>query len=129
MGNLADIFAIYPHPEFMEALLKGGMSANVKPEGRPIILLAADDSYIDILQTLVKYGANVNLTSSLGETALIRALISNQLKAVKWLLNKNADPNLKQNNGQGFMEIIDRMIFNNPAGEQKNKLIEIKKLA
>lgn len=129
MGTLADIFATYPHPDFIEALLKGGMSANAKSGSRPIILLAANDKCIAILQTLVKYGANINITNSLGETALTRALITNQLIAVKWLLNRNADPNMKEYNGQTFMKKIDQMILENPVGEQKDKLIKIKQLA
>lgn len=49
---------------------------------------------IELARILIeKYGADVNLVSERGETALISATRKNHVEMVRFLLSKGADPN------------------------------------
>ncbi|WP_082804170.1 MULTISPECIES: ankyrin repeat domain-containing protein [unclassified Erwinia] len=98
VGSVAGVAARADSPVFMQALLKGGMSPNVKIMNTPVIMVAADDERIPTMDLLLKNGADVNQRDSLGATALMAALDGIQLDAVSWLLDKGADPRLTETN-------------------------------
>src|SRR5271166_4467869 len=75
--------------------------------GWTALMLAARNSNeysnVDVLQMLLKNGANPNLQSNNGFTALMRASINSNtdsnIETVKILLENGANPNLQDNDG------------------------------
>lgn len=105
-GCAAGVVARSPHPEYMQALLDGGMSPDVLNEDTPIIMDASNDESLPVLSLLVDRGANVNQRDSLGRTALVEALAGFQLEAVNWLLDHGADPRVQMHNGSSFASML-----------------------
>lgn len=56
--------------------------------------------YCDLVELLVKYRAPVNHQDQFGQTALMLAVMSNQVPVAQLLLNAGADPGLKSRFGQ-----------------------------
>lgn len=98
MGSVAGVAARTESPLYMQALLNGGMSPDVKIKNTPIIMMAADDERIPTMDLLIKKGADIDQRDSLGATALMAALDGLQLDAVSWLLDNGADPRLTETN-------------------------------
>ena len=80
-------------------LLKTGSSVNLKKNGKSLLMTAAQSkSTSDIVEILLKFGANVNDTDSRGKSALMHALSNKEevnMSVIKLLLNNGAD--LEQN--------------------------------
>ncbi|KKB05517.1 hypothetical protein TN98_09365 [Pantoea anthophila] len=132
MGSVAEVVATSPHPEFMKALIDGGMNVNVKVQGQPLLHDAASDDTIKTLALMVERGADVNATDSLGKSTVMAALDGMQLDTVEWLLNHGANPNsVETNTGWSFMRQLDDVIKRNNGekGATQDKLMEILKLA
>ncbi|WP_336748363.1 ankyrin repeat domain-containing protein [Pantoea vagans] len=106
VGSVAEVVAKSPHPEYMQALLDGGMSPEIMIEDTPIIMDASNDESLPVLSLLVERGANVNQRDSLGRTALVEALAGFQLEAVNWLLDHGADPRVQMHNGSSFASML-----------------------
>ena len=91
---------------------------------RPLIVIAASENSVEMIEILLKYNANVNVTSKTNETALYFACWNNNVSMVKILLSSknNANPNIidTENNVSciwracyhGNLEII-RLLLNN----------------
>ncbi|MDQ1211408.1 ankyrin repeat domain-containing protein [Pantoea anthophila] len=132
MGSVAEVVATSPHPEFMKALIDGGMNVNVKVQGQPLLHDAASDDTIKTLALMVERGADVNATDSLGKSTVMAALDGMQLDTVEWLLNHGANPNsVETNTGWSFIRQLDDVIKRNNGekGATQDKLMEILKLA
>lgn len=132
MGSVAEVVATSPHPEFMKALIDGGMNVNVKVQGQPLLHDAVSDDTIKTLALMVERGADVNATDSLGKSTVMAALDGMQLDTVEWLLNHGANPNsVETNTGWSFMRQLDDVIKRNNGekGATQDKLMEILKLA
>ena len=132
IGSVAEVVATSPHPEFMKALIDGGMNVNVKVQGQPLLHDAASDDTLKTLALMVNRGADVNAADSLGKSTVMAALDGMQLDTVEWLLNHGANPNaIEKNTGWSFMRQLDDAIkFNNgQKGATQEKLKEILQLA
>lgn len=132
IGSVAEVVATSPHPEFMKALIDGGMNVNVKVQGQPLLHDAASDDTLKTLALMVNRGADVNAADSLGKSTVMAALDGMQLDTVEWLLNHGANPNaIEKNTDWSFMRQLDDAIkFNNgQKGAIQGKLIEILQLA
>jgi len=132
MGSVAEVVATSPYPEFMAALIDGGMDVNVKVQGQPLLHDAASDDTLKTLALMVNRGANINATDSLGKSTVMAALDGMQLDTVEWLLNHGANPNaVETNTGWSFMRQLDDVIKRNNGekGSTQDKLMEIHKLA
>ncbi len=71
------------------------------------LMVAADFGFFDIVRLLVDCGADVNAENSDGETALVNAVYSNNsLKVIRYLLTRNALPNLENRTGQNCLHHI-----------------------
>lgn len=69
-------------------------------QGKPLIVLAAEKDYYDIVAALLQKGANPNKADLITlETALIKAVRNQNFDTVNILLTAGADPNLGTNQG------------------------------
>lgn len=132
VGSVAEVLATSPYPVYMQALLDGGMSPDAEVMERPVFFRAASDNTIATLALMVKRGANINLSDSLGRSVLMHALDGMQLDTVEWLLNNGANPNaVETNTGWSFMRQLDDALKDNHSdeGSTKNRLTAILRLA
>ncbi|KAJ5115954.1 hypothetical protein N7456_000302 [Penicillium angulare] len=93
-GHSALTFAVeYESAEATELLLKNGANPDgddKAPGDRPM-LLAAHNGNVPVLEVLIQYGANIEITGNMGLTALRYACNRNQVDAVRSLLNHGAE--------------------------------------
>jgi len=130
MSSVANIMARSANPEYIEALINGGMSPNAITEDTPIFFYAARDTTLDTLKLFLSRGADINLQDDLGLTVVMDSLISDQLLATEWLLNHGATPLVAQkNSGWTFMHQLKDMITRCNDIETKKKLIALQQLA
>jgi ankyrin repeat protein len=96
--NILMIAALHAQPEIMALLLKKG----AKPDGRnkagQTALMWCTDEKAKV-ESLLKYGADVNAVSNSGNTALLIGCVgTNRYEIVKFLIDKGADPLAKNRN-------------------------------
>lgn len=94
-------FAINNKIEKVMFLLMGGINVNVRYceyysgqyycDDKTILMLAIQKGHNDLVNLLLTYGADVNKQTKMGDTAVISAARSNNLEALKLLLNRNAN--------------------------------------
>ncbi|MEW6140156.1 MAG: ankyrin repeat domain-containing protein [Thermodesulfobacteriota bacterium] len=86
-------------PDVLEFLLKGGAQMDAKEEesGNTALLeaVSADPSQDRLVEILLKHGAQVNVASKNGMTALMKASVMGRVKAAEMLLDKGADVNAR----------------------------------
>jgi ankyrin repeat protein len=107
------------HKEIVEILLQNGADVNVKDEsGKSVLMYAIECQCYEIANLLIEKGADVNVKSISGETALIiatkikeksdllsdafgltKAFYNYRKLIIKLLLEKGADVNVKDENG------------------------------
>lgn len=87
-----------PYPkrkQVVELLIRKGALLNEKNKDFLTPLhLAADHSYFEIMDLLLKNGAKVNVLDGLGQTALHRCARDDNLQACRLLLSYNIDPTI-----------------------------------
>ena len=85
----------------VDYLLKSGVSPNVKDseEGQTPLVLATIGGHLDIVETLLKFGARTDSTDNFGRTALSWAAIHGEYAIAKLLLGANADLNHQNKEG------------------------------
>jgi uncharacterized protein len=106
-GNLAYTSARADTPNFLKALLAGGMSPDLRYDGDdPLIFACAEDKLLPQLRVLVEHKANVNQRDSLGETALFNATRLRQWDVVDYLLAHGADPLVVNENGLKYAKTL-----------------------
>ena len=85
------------------------------------LMLAAFGGHEEIVEALIKTGANINMKVNDGSTALMAASMQGHHSIVKILLEKGADKTIKNNNGLtalslamqgGYDEITGLLIIN-----------------
>lgn len=89
----------------------GGNSYTLTP-----LMAAAQCGHMLILSELLKHSAEVNARFlPIGWTALMLAVLNNQLEAVKLLLQHGADPKLKDVNGKDAAQLAKSLGYNQVA--------------
>lgn len=69
-------------------------------KGTPLIVLAAEKDYTDIVNDLIQKGADPNKADlNTSETALIKAIKNQNIETISVLLNAGANPNMATNQG------------------------------
>ncbi|MBB5498480.1 ankyrin repeat domain-containing protein [Paraburkholderia sp. MM5384-R2] len=115
------------HPEFLRAMLDGGVDPNLISEGTPIIFDVASDRKLGSLKLLVERGADVNRRDSLRNTSLYEALTGYDTGAVNYLLDHGANPNTYNINGISFPRQLESQIEHiGSTAESGVKLVEIR---
>jgi hypothetical protein len=87
----------------VERLLIGGLPLNGNSD--PVLLWACSFGYVDIVTTLLVYGANIYEIDKDGNTALHIAVKYSYLDIVIILLNENCDSHIKNKEGQTAVDI------------------------
>lgn len=77
----------------------------------PLFISILEPDKIDITKLLIHYGADVNAVDNFGQTTLIKAIYSNNIKAVELLLENGAD--IDQTNFQNRTPLIINISTNN----------------
>ena len=70
--------------------------------------MAAEQNSLDLLQEIVKYGGDVTLPRGDGSTALHQAVCEGSTEAVKFLLDRGADPAKQDANGWTPRDFADQ---------------------
>jgi hypothetical protein len=115
----------------LRAMVEGGdsegvitlLNARANPNavdgaGYSVLMLASHRGYTAIVQSLVEYGADVNLTADRGNTALSEAVENGHLQVVKLLLQKGAKVDVRSSKKslvqlareRGYSAIADLLI-------------------
>lgn len=90
--------------DVVELLLQHGVNPNIKNSyGFAPIHMAMSSSEVELLQLLVKYGANIDIRIgkgwiSGGDTALTRSISNNNFEVTKLLLENGANPDISNSN-------------------------------
>ncbi|XP_023177418.1 myotrophin [Drosophila hydei] len=80
---------------------------NTEIKGRFPIHYAADFGQLNVLQFLVKLGADVNRKDKHGITPLLAAVWEGHTKCVEFLLEKGADKNGVTPDGQSYVDVAE----------------------
>lgn len=116
---------------WIKAMLDGGLSpdARDKLNNKPIIFQSIWAKNTETLETILDYGADINIRNSLGDTVLIDALDAHSYDHVILLLKRGADSSIRGNSGWTMGNQLQRFL-NRDIGdpEDRKKLEEIKAL-
>jgi serine/threonine-protein phosphatase 6 regulatory ankyrin repeat subunit B len=84
-----------------ELFLTEGAPVNNKTDrGDSALLLASKNGHLEVVQTLIRQGADVNIQSiSTGNTPLIVALANGHVSVAEEILKGAVDPNMTTNSG------------------------------
>ena len=95
------------HLRVVETLLKAGANANQPAfdKNTTALMFASFTGHLDVVRTLLEAGANVNAVTTEGMTALMYASMNRHLPVARLLIQNNADPALKNKDGQ-FAEAL-----------------------
>ena len=90
----------------MDVLLAAGGDPNALRDGKPVLLLAACSHRNYTVEPLLRHGANPNIQTASGETALMAAasFYSSFPRDVEDLLHYGADPKMRDNQGQTALD-------------------------
>lgn len=106
-SNVAYASAHADTPNFLKALLAGGMSPDLRYDGdAPLLFATAKDRQLPEMKVLVEHRANVNIRDSIGDTALINATQLRQWDTVDYLLAHGADPLASNANGVTYAKVL-----------------------
>jgi hypothetical protein len=96
----------------LKTLLQAGANPNTRtPGGEVPIVRAAGQSYLDIVQILLRSGADVNAANSDGETALLAAASGGASpELVKTLLDAGADVNARNRIGLSPLRLAQQQL-------------------
>ena len=104
------------HPEKVLKLLKLGADIDVRSsKGKSAMHCAAKAGFLKVIDVLLENGANIDAVDHKGDSSLteaIRSTIKNREKqraTIEALLNKGANINLKNKNGQTPLQIAQQM--------------------
>ena len=116
---------------WIKAMLDGGLSPDARDRlgNKPIIFQSIWAKNTDTLKTLLDYGANINITNTLGDTVLIDALDAHSFDHVILLLERGADSSIKGSSGWTMGNQLQRYLERGTGDSvDRNKLALIKAL-
>ena len=130
-GSPAEFAAMCDKGIWLKAMLDGGLSSNARGKlyGTPIIFRITRARNTETLKTLIAYGADINMTNSLGETLIKNALDSSSLEHVKLLISIGADADIKDNLGWSFRrKFASGIKRSRPGSEYHLQLLELQQM-
>ncbi|MDS1772055.1 ankyrin repeat domain-containing protein [Vibrio vulnificus] len=109
----------------LKAMLESGMDPNLSDKGNNLIFDVPELAGNDSLKLLVKYGADVNVKNSLGQTPLFDFVLVNFDEAL-YLLNNGADPFVMDYSGLSLAySVQDELNRMDKATEAYQKMLKI----
>ncbi len=108
-----DLFDVLSNEPAIRELLNKGANINIQNRlGRtPLMNAIKYDSKsktsFDIVKFLVENGADLDMTSIIGQTALFRAAMFNFKKIILYLIESGADWNIQNIDGEYFIDFLD----------------------
>lgn len=124
-GNVAYMAARADTPNFLRALLAGGMNPNLRYDGdTPLLFAVCQDNLLPMLRLLVEHKADVNIKDSLHETALFGATRLRQWDVVDYLLAHGANPAVANENGLKYAKTLYNELATTPRNSPQLERIE-----
>jgi ankyrin repeat protein len=106
-SNIAFAAARADTPNFLKALLAGGMSPDLRYDGdTPLLFATAKDRQLPEMKLLIEHKADVNIRDSIGDTALTNATQLRQWDTVDYLLAHGANPTVANSNGVTYSKVL-----------------------
>lgn len=96
---------------FLNAALRNGLDPNYAPnkvEKRSLLFLAIWNHSHPAIETLLDAGADINWRDYSGYTPLVKAMMIRDYSEVRLLLNRGADPVIKDNHGHDLIWALKR---------------------
>ena len=102
----------------IKQLLQSGASVSERNDGNSTPFFVAVELYspIDILEILINAGADIDIQDKGGFTPLMIALQNCDLETLTFLIKKNANRNIKNNQGKSVLDL-----FNEPRQVKGNR--------
>ncbi|GAB66465.1 hypothetical protein PCYB_092510 [Plasmodium cynomolgi strain B] len=112
-SNLSDLLCknvVQANLQYIKSALKSNPQLINKrnSDGLCALHYACDRGYLDIVKTLIEFGADVNAHDSCGDTALHIAAYSGKTDIIKYLTSAGADINRKNSEGLTFNSILSQ---------------------
>lgn len=98
-----------------------GANPNLKIMGRPLLFLGIEEGDIFYIKILVQNGADINIKSKFGRTALHEAALYGQVYIVKFLLENGANVNAKNPRGETPLFYAEEGLIVGPSRTEKHK--------
>ena len=102
-------------------LLEMGVGVNILHGGEMALMLAIHSGHRDIVELLLKHGADVNTTFRYKETALMKASFRGYLDIVELLIENGADINARDSLGRTALIEVSQYQY----GEQRRDIVEL----
>ncbi|WP_424404886.1 hypothetical protein [Pasteurella sp. PK-2025] len=103
-----DIALAQEHPALLEAMLAGGLDPNLKDEYSSIIFEVLSNYKLDLVKVLIRYGANIESTSSSGKNPAHAAIVTAP-KVSYYLVSIGVDVHNVDKFGRSFAMSVFRM--------------------
>ncbi len=116
---------------YLTAMLDGGLSVDHKTQhGTPLIQRAAgaDGATLDHVKLLVERRADLDVQDSIGGTALLSAINTNQPERAFYLIEKGADLNKLTTGGVSAMFAVQDTIDSQQPGEMRTRFEKLRDL-
>jgi hypothetical protein len=94
------IAATYDKTNIVKLLLDRGADPNIRKRGETALFLSTNS---DIVDSLIRHGADVDIKNDYGETPLSYFAKSGDIPRIKLLVSKGADVNTTDNNGETLL--------------------------
>ncbi len=130
-GSPAEFYAKGNRGIWLQAMLDGGLSPNArdKVHGEPLLFETVWATNTETLKTLIAYGADINMTDSLGRTLINAALNIMETDHIKLLISLGADADIKDNLGWSFRKLLERGIKESRPGSAYHlQLLELQQM-
>ena len=125
LNDLVDVRRIEDVKEIMKLMIERGVNLDATTDGKSALQEAVNRNDLEFAKLLVKYGADVNVRDSDGDTALHHAAYRHGedegfhgddqfMQIVKLLIKNGANVNARNNNGETALHIaaeLDDLLF------------------
>lgn len=105
----------------VKMLIKDGANINdIDSDGKTALIYASEQGYPKTTKQLIDSGADVNIKTKYGRTALLQCVVSrnySKFKIIKQLINAGSDVNVMDKNGYSAINWVVREGFNSDPGE------------
>lgn len=127
LGSVLGVSLQAHSPLYVKALLDAGVSPDTVEGSTPILFDVTHEHTFDTLKLLLDRGAQIDRTDTLGNTALMRALMRLQLDQAEYLLDRGANPDFVNINGVSFAgQLQFQLERQQPGSPAQRKLLQLR---